>query len=213
MRATVSEHGGEQPGVGREHPTEPPPSNEEKGAATDRGPRPGASGPEQGPGSEVRMEEDLDALLADTQRERDQYLELAQRTKADFENYRKRMVAEVQAAALRGKAELARGLIGVTDNLERALQASAIDPAGEEMPSEPLGQGILLTYRELKGVLERAGVQSYDPSGERFDPTWHEALQTRAVDGAEPGVVVEVMQKGFRLQEQVLRPARVVVSE
>ena len=71
----------------------------------------------------------------------------------------------------------------------------------------------MLTYRELKGVLERAGVQSYDPSGERFDPTWHEALQTRAVEGAEPGVVVEVMQKGFRLQEQVLRPARVVVSE
>ena len=151
MRATVSEHGGEQPGVGREHPTEPPPSNEEKGAATDRGPRPGASGPEQGPGSEVRMEEDLDALLADTQRERDQYLELAQRTKADFENYRKRMVAEVQAAALRGKAELARGLIGVTDNLERALQASAIDPAGEEMPSEPLGTGHLADLQGIEG--------------------------------------------------------------
>ena len=149
----------------------------------------------------------------DTQRERDEYLELAQRTKADFENYRRRMAAEAQAAAQRGKAELARGLIGVTDNLERALKASAIDSEAEAMPAEPLAQGILLTYRELETVLERAGVQSYDPSGEKFDPAWHEALQTSAVENVEPGLVVEVLQKGFRLQDQVLRPARVVVSE
>jgi len=123
------------------------------------------------------------------------------------------MTAEIQAAAVRGKAELAQGLIGVIDNLERALAAAGIDPDAEEMPEEPLAQGILLTYRELKAVLGRAGVESYDPTGEKFDPAWHEALQTRPAEGTEPGAVVEVLQKGFRLDGQVLRAARVVVGE
>jgi molecular chaperone GrpE len=158
------------------------------------------------------VEEELDQLSA-VEKERDEYLELAQRTRADFENYRKRMTAEIQAAAVRGKAELAQGLIGVIDNLERALAAAGIDPDAEEMPEEPLAQGILLTYRELKAVLGRAGVESYDPTGEKFDPAWHEALQTRPAEGTEPGAVVEVLQKGFRLDGQVLRAARVVVGE
>lgn len=173
----------------------------------------GAQGAE-GDSSPEQVEKDLDALLADTQRERDEYLDLARRTKADFENYRKRMAAETQAAAARGKAELAIGLIGVIDNLERALVAAGID-AGEEKqaPEEPLAQGILLTYRELCAVLERGGVEAYDPKGEKFDPQWHEALSTQPVDGSESGLVVEVLQKGYRFGDQVIRPARVVVSE
>src|SRR4051812_31882696 len=71
------------------------------------------------PQASDELERDIAALLSDTQRERDEYLELAQRTKADFENYRKRMAAEVQAASTRGKVELAAQLIGVIDNLER----------------------------------------------------------------------------------------------
>ncbi len=167
----------------------------------------------EGPGDTSEVDADLDALVADTQRERDEYLELAKRTQADFENYRKRMAAEVQAASLRGKAELATGLIGVIDNLERALAAAGIEPGGEEAPAEPLAEGFFLTYRELCAVLARAGIESFDPAGERFDPTWHEALQKLPVEGAEPGTVVETMQKGYRLGEQLIRPARVVVSE
>ena len=148
-----------------------------------------------------------------TEQERDEYLELAQRTKADFENYRKRMAAEVQAAAVRGRVELALGLIGVIDNLERALAAVGIEPGDEEAPAEPLAEGFFLTYRELCAVLNRAGVESFDPAGERFDPTWHEALQKLPVEGTEPGTVVETLQKGYRLGEQLIRPARVVVSE
>jgi molecular chaperone GrpE len=140
-------------------------------------------------------------------------LELAKRTKADFENYRKRMAAEVQAATARGKATIAQGLIGVVDNVERALAAAGIDPSSEETPEEPLAQGILLTYRELTGALQSAGVEAYDPVGEKFDPSWHEALQTRPAQDTESGTVVEVVQKGFRLDGQVLRAARVVVSE
>jgi molecular chaperone GrpE len=169
---------------------------------------PEVSAEEQGQAVEAELDQ-----LAALEKERDEYLELAQRTRADFENYRKRMAAEMRVASVRGKAELAQGLIGVIDNLERALQAAGIDPDAEEMPEEPLAQGILLTYRELQAALQRAGVESYDPAGEKFDPVWHEALQTRPAEDAEAGTVVEVLQKGFRLDGQVLRAARVVVSE
>ena len=71
---------------------------------------------------------------------------------------------------------------------------------------------MLLVYRELRATLERAGVETYDPTGERFDPTWHEALATRAREGIEAGVVLETVEKGYRLDGQVLRAAKVVVS-
>jgi molecular chaperone GrpE len=159
------------------------------------------------------LEKDIAALLSDTQRERDEYLELAKRTQADFENYRKRMAAEAQAASLRGRAELAAQVVGVIDNLERALAAAGVEPDGEEAPAEPLAEGFLLTYRELCAALRRAGVEAFDPKGEPFDPNRHEALQRVAVEGAETGTVVEVAQKGYSLGEQLIRPARVVVAD
>ncbi len=185
------------------------------------GPDPAAPGREAGEAADdavlEAVEEDLDALLADTKRERDEYLDLAQRTKADFENYRRRMGAETKAAAARGKGELARELIGVIDNLERALAAAEIEPeaalGGEVAVDGPLEQGVLLTFRELHAALARAGVEPFDPAGEPFDPNWHEALQTRPLEGAETGTVVEILQKGYRLDGQILRAARVVVSE
>jgi molecular chaperone GrpE len=166
-----------------------------------------------GPADSSKVDADIDAMLADTQQQRDEYLELAQRTKADFENYRKRMAAEVQAASVRGKVELAAQLIGVIDTLERALAAAGVEPGGEEAPAEPLAEGFFLTYRELCAALGRAGIESFDPAGERFDPTRHEALQKVPVEGSEAGTVVETMQKGYSLGEQLIRPARVVVSE
>jgi molecular chaperone GrpE len=185
------------------------PSEAGEGPAT-----PGQGQAGQAPqGGSNQVEQDLDALVDDVARERDEYLELAQRTKADFENYRKRMAAEVQAASVRGKVELAAQLIGVIDNLERALTAAGVEPGGEEAPAEPLAEGFFLTYRELCAALGRAGIESFDPAGERFDPTRHEALQKVPLDGAEPGTVVETMQKGYSLGEQLIRPARVVVSE
>lgn len=123
------------------------------------------------------------------------------------------MTAEVAAATTRGKAALVGELVHVVDNLERALAAAEIDPGGEEAPEEPLAQGILLTYRDLCVALKGSGVEVFDPKGEKFDPTSHEALSKIAADGADPGVVVETMQKGYRLGEQLIRPARVVVAE
>jgi molecular chaperone GrpE len=150
-------------------------------------------------------------LLADTQRERDEYLDLAKRTKADFENYRKRMAAEVQAAAARGRGELIRDVVPVLDDLERAIQAAGLDPEGDS--EDGLAHGVLLVFRSLRDSLARNGVEAVDPEGEKFDPMLHEALSTQPADGVESGVVVEVLQKGYRLEDQLIRPARVVVSE
>jgi molecular chaperone GrpE len=157
------------------------------------------------------VEEDLDSLLADTQRERDEYLDLAKRTKADFENFRKRMVAETAAAGARGKADLIREVVPVLDDLERALEAAGLDPEGDS--PDGLAHGVLLVFRSLREALGRNGVEPVDPSGEAFDPQEHEAISTLPGSGAESGTIVEVVQKGYRLGDQLIRPARVVVAE
>jgi molecular chaperone GrpE len=168
------------------------------------------------------VESDLDALLADTKRERDEYLELAQRARADFENYRKRAAREASEAERRGRSELAKSLIPSIDNLERALLSAGIDPGAPESADAPteevsaqqaLARGVALVYRELSDALRRAGVEAYEPSGERFDPALHEAVSTTASEDAESGTVLETVAKGYRLDGQVLRAARVVVSE
>jgi molecular chaperone GrpE len=135
-----------------------------------------------------------------------QYLELAQRTQADFENYRKRAAKDAATAGARAKAGLVRELLPVLDNLERALGQGAAD-------GDTLIEGVRLVHADLVGVLQRSGVESFDPSGEPFDPTLHEALSTRPNDGGHPGTVVEVVEKGYRLNDTILRPARVVVSQ
>jgi molecular chaperone GrpE len=158
-----------------------------------------------------QVETDLEALLAEAQKERDEYLELARRTKADFENFRKRMAAETQAAAVRGKAQLAQEVVPALDDLERAIEAAGLDPEGDS--EDGLAHGVMLVFRSLREALTRNGIEAVDPKGEKFDPSQHEALSTLPVEDTEPGTVVEVMQKGYRFGEQLIRPARVVVSE
>jgi molecular chaperone GrpE len=163
------------------------------------------------PDAAQEVEADFDRMLADTQRERDEYLDLAKRTKADFENFRKRMSAEVLATAGRGKAEVLRDVLPVLDDLERALQAAGLDPEGDS--EDGLAHGVLLVFRSLRDALVKNGIEAVDPTGEKFDPTLHEALSTQPADGTESGTVVETMQKGYKLGEQLIRPARVVVAE
>src|SRR6476620_10679400 len=153
-----------------------------------------SAGPDSGEnGAADQVERDLDEL-AETKRERDEYLELARRTKADFENYRKRVAKETSEALARGKADLARQLLPALDNLERALAA------GEDASAhQALVKGVAMVRDELHGRLEGAGVESFDPTGERFDPQLHEALSTRTDEGTEPGLVLETLEKGYRL--------------
>jgi len=151
------------------------------------------------------VEGDLDELMQ-MAAERDKYLALAQRTQADFENYRKRVAREAAAARDRGAGSLAKELLPALDNLDRALDGAAED--------DPLLQGVRLVRNELKAALARAGIQSFCPLGEPFDPEVHEAVATaeQAPGGSPSGTVVEVYQDGYRLGEGVLRPARVVVA-
>lgn len=177
-------------------------------------------GPAQDDGA---ADQDL-SPLEEAQRERDEYLELAQRTRAEFENYRKRVGRETADALVRGKAELAREMLPAIDNLDRAVRAAGISTGSSgEQPGEPesqevsaheaLGQGIALVHRELEATLQRAGIESFDPAGSAFDPTEHEAVSTRPSDGADSGTILETLDRGWRLGGDVLRPARVVVSE
>ncbi len=141
----------------------------------------------------------------EVERQRDEYLALAQRTQADFDNYRKRAAKDVASAGARAKANLARELLPAVDNLERALAS-----AGEDEQS--LAEGVRLVHAELVGALGRSGIEAFDPVGHEFDPVHHEALTTRPQEGVQPGVVLDVVEKGYRSGEAVLRPARVVVS-
>jgi molecular chaperone GrpE len=153
-----------------------------------------------------RVEHDLDEL-SETKRERDEYLDLARRTKADFENYRKRVAKETSEALARGKADLAKSLLPALDNLERALAV------GEDAANHgALVEGVAMVRDELHSRLQGAGVESFDPAGEKFDPQVHEALSTQPGEG-ESGIVLETVEKGYRLNGQVLRPAKVVVSQ
>jgi molecular chaperone GrpE len=157
----------------------------------------------------TNVEGDLDELVK-TAAQRDQYLALAQRTQADFENYRKRVARDAAAAQERGVSGLAKELLPALDNLDRAL-AEVGEGDGQE---DPLLAGVRLVRSELAGALARAGIESFSPLGEQFDPSLHEAVATaeQPEDGAPSGTVVEVYQSGYRLRESVIRPARVVVA-
>jgi molecular chaperone GrpE len=187
--------------------TPPVPPEEEPVTSRDEAGEP--SGEEDPANEAERLEQkekvEAEDPLARVQRERDEYLDLARRAQADFENYRKRAAREAAAAGERAKSGLVRELLPVVDNLERAL-------ASAEESEQHLAEGVRLVHSELIAVLERNGVEQFDPSGDRFDPTEHEALSMRRQDGSESGVVLDVVEKGYRANGTVLRPARVVVS-
>jgi molecular chaperone GrpE len=175
----------------------------ESADAAGRGGEPDQAEPEGGEVSNVAAPGDAEE---DVRAERDRYLELAKRTQADFENYRRRAAKEAAAAGTRAKAGLVRELLPVVDNLERALASANGD--GES----GLAEGVRLVHADLIGVLERNGIEAQEPTGQRFDPTEHEAVSMRSEDGAEPGIVLDVVEKGYRLNDTIIRPARVVVS-
>jgi molecular chaperone GrpE len=137
--------------------------------------------------------------------EAQKYLALAQRTQADFENYRKRMARENAAAKDRGVAQVAKELLPALDHLEHALKAAK--------GHEDVVKGFALVSDEIVAALGRVGIEAFSPVGEPFDPNEHEAVAAHAAEGAESGTVIEVYQRGYRLNGQVLRPARVVVAE
>ena len=150
-------------------------------------------------------EEAAEQAVSDPSEDAAKYLELAQRTQAEFENYRKRAARDAAQAGERAKANLIRELLPVVDNLERALTTANPE-------EDHLAEGVRLVHVELVNTLERNGIKAFDPAGEPFDPTFHEALSTRPGENGA-GVVLDVVEKGYKLGDAVIRPARVIVSE
>jgi molecular chaperone GrpE len=148
---------------------------------------------------------DAEDPLAVAIAERDEYLALAQRVQADFENYRKRAAREQERLVAHAHERLVRELLPVLDDLERALEAA------ERHEEAALVDGVKLVERSLRKVLEREGVVEIAVDG-GFDPHVHEAMLTQPGEGAEPGTVLDVLQRGYRVGDKVVRPARVVVA-
>ena len=132
----------------------------------------------------------------------DSYLRLA----ADFDNYRKRTAREHAELTRRANERLLNELLPVLDDFERALEAAA------EHEEAKLEEGVRLVHRSLLGLVERHGLTEIDTEG-AFDPHVHEALLAQPGEGAEEGSVLQVLQKGYRLGDKVIRPARVIVAE
>jgi molecular chaperone GrpE len=132
----------------------------------------------------------------------DSYLRLA----ADFDNYRKRVAREQTELFQRANERLLHELLPVLDDLERALEAAS------EHEEAKLEEGVRLVHRSLVGLVERHGLSEIDTDG-AFDPHVHEALLAQPGEGVEEGSVLQVLQKGYRLGDRVLRPARVIVAE
>ena len=142
----------------------------------------------------------------DVAKQRDEYLDALQRLKAEFDNYRKRVARDQQELAARAHERLVKELVPILDDLERALEAVA------QHEEAQLEEGVRLVHRSLASLLERQGVKEIATEG-KFDPHVHEALLAQPAEGLESGSVVQVLQKGYKLGDRVLRPARVVVAE
>jgi molecular chaperone GrpE len=229
-RHTVQEHAeqaapGEQP-AGAMQPPNPDASAPGEGDARPAAAEDGTVGKSSTPatkrphdgGDPARAEDadekalrgDVDELVA-VAAQRDDYLALAQRTQADFENYRKRVAKESAAAQQRGVVKLAKELLPALDNLDRALEEAG-GSSERDGSDDPLLEGVRLVRSELHAALARLGTESFSPTGAVFDPAEHEAMAQHPVAGASSGTVVEVFQPGYRLGASIIRPARVLVA-
>ena len=147
-----------------------------------------------------------DAALTRLAAERDEYLADLQRLAAEFENYRKRAARDQERLVAHAHERLVRVLLPVLDDLERTLEAA------ERHEEAALVEGVSLVEKALRGALVKEGLAEIPTDGQ-FDPHVHEALLTQPSDDAEPGSVLEVVQRGYRLGGRVVRPARVIVAE
>ena len=179
-----------------------PHENEEQDAGVGAGSRPPSpAGDGDGDGGEPTLE----GRIAELERERDEHVADLKRVAADFENFRKRSAREQESLVARAHERLMKALLPVLDDLERALEAAS------EHEEARLEEGVKLVERELRGALEREGLEEVATDGQ-FDPHVHEALLSQPSE-ADDGAVIEVLQKGYRLGDRVLRPARVVISQ
>ena len=149
---------------------------------------------------------EAESELEKAKKQSEEYLALAQRVQADFDNYRRRNNAARQEAYEDGRRDMIEKILPVLDNMERALAA-----AGEE--DSPLKSGVDMVLRSLSEMLAKEGVEAIDRMGEAFDPELENAVMRAGAEEGEAGTVCEVLQKGYRMGKRVIRHAMVKVVE
>ena len=159
---------------------------------------------EQESPEELESEEDSPSLKEEIESLKDQIL----RAKAEVQNVRRVAEQEVRKARLYGIESLAKNFLSVGDNLERAVES-----LNDESKPEDLEEGLRLILKSYEDALETGGVISIDPKGELFNPEQHEALSVIENEDLEPNSIIEVIQRGFMIQDRVLRPAKVIVTK
>ncbi len=155
-----------------------------------------------------QLRKELDEKTKEAEEFRNKYL----RKCADFENYKKRMDKEKSALVSFANEELIKELLGVLDNLERALEHFEESPS-EEAAVNSLRSGVELTLKNMHDILKKFGLKEIEAMGKPFDPTMHEALSHEESEEYESGIVIKELQKGYLLNERLLRPSLVVVAK
>ena len=158
------------------------------------------------PAPEVAGDTDSDDAMAGLQADLDRFRDLALRSQADFENYKKRAAREKEDAVKYANSSLLQRLVSILDNFELGLAA-----AKTESERSPIYSGMVLVQKQLNDLIEENGLQAIEAEGKRFDPNLHEAIGHEPSQSPE-GTVIRQARRGYRFKDRLLRPARVVVS-
>jgi molecular chaperone GrpE len=158
------------------------------------------------PSPTVAGDADSDDAMAGLQADLDRFRDLALRSQADFENYKKRAAREKEDAVKYANSSLLQRLVSILDNFELGLAA-----AKTESERSPIYSGMVLVQKQLNDLLEENGLQAIEADGKKFDPNLHEAIAHEPSGSAE-GTVIRQARRGYRFKDRLLRPARVVVS-
>src|SRR5260370_22710376 len=154
-----------------------------------------------------REESEAEDPMAGLQADLDRFRDLALRSQADFENYKKRSAREKEEAIKYANKSLLERLVGIIDNFELGLAA-----AKEQGADSPIYSGLVLVQKQLNDLLAENGLQSVEAEGKTFDPNLHEAIAHEPSNEYPEGIVVRQARRGYRLKDRLLRPAKVVAS-
>ena len=158
---------------------------------------------EQNNDAQISLEDEKSKKIDELTKQAEQMKDLAQRTQAEFMNYKKRTAKEMQDITVFANEKIMSDLITVLDNFERAMSI-------EENKDDPLYKGVELIQKQLIDTLKKYGLQDIEAKDQPFDPNFHHAVMQGEAD--TPGMVLEVLQKGYKLKDKVLRAAMVKVS-
>ncbi|MBN2865780.1 MAG: nucleotide exchange factor GrpE [Thiotrichales bacterium] len=155
------------------------------------------------------VEEDIAALLAEARAEADKHKDMALRVQADMENLRRRTRIDVESAHKYALEKFVNELIPVLDSMEMGIDAAS----KEDVSAESIKEGLDMTFKQFLDVMQKFDVARVDPKGEKFDPQLHEAMTMVPSPDHESNTVMEVFQKGYTLNERLVRAARVIVAQ